>query len=117
MAEIPLYSLARDTNRCIYINYIQVVEIFYFTLFLLASVTGARAITGLTSDFELATGPIHLFNVECTGEEEALANCTYPPPTVQHTCTHFDDAGVDCEGEGPLVIDTAVLMRYGHSVN
>lgn len=74
-----------------------------FTLILLAILIGARAITGTSGTFELATGPIHLFNVECTGEEESLTNCSYPPPTVQHSCTHFEDAGVDCEG-GWLVV-------------
>ncbi len=52
----------------------------------------------MSSNFEVATGPIHLDNVQCTGDEEYLVNCTSAGP-FQHDCSHLEDAGVDCEGE------------------
>ena len=32
-------------------------------------------------------------NVQCTGNEELLVNCTY---LSTHNCGHFEDAGVTC---------------------
>ena len=32
-------------------------------------------------------------NVQCTGNEGLLLNCTYQP---DHNCAHFEDAGVTC---------------------
>ena len=34
-------------------------------------------------------------NVQCTGNEGFLVNCTYQP---NHDCSHFEDAGVTCNG-------------------
>lgn len=59
---------------------------------------GARSIVGVNSDFQLATGPIYLDNVECNGDEEYLVNCSAAGP-FQHDCSHLEDAGVDCEGK------------------
>lgn len=59
---------------------------------------GARRILGLQSSISLASGPIHLDNVECRGDEQYLVNCT-SLGFLQHDCTHFEDAGVVCEGE------------------
>ena len=36
---------------------------------------------------------IHLDDVQCTGDEEDLLNCTH---TQDHNCDHHEDAGVDC---------------------
>ncbi len=66
---------------------------------LIAPSIGARAIVGSTSNYELASGPIHLVDIECRGDETHLFNCTSPQLFVQHNCNHFEDAGVDCEGE------------------
>ena len=43
--------------------------------------------------FGAGTGPIVLDDVQCTGSELLLANCTYNP---NHNCGHFEDAGVVC---------------------
>ena len=51
----------------------------------------------MSADFELASGPIHLDNVHCTGNEAFLVNCT-ASGFFDHDCTHLEDAGVDCEG-------------------
>ena len=39
-------------------------------------------------------GPIVLDNVQCTGNEISLFDCSYDPDTSD--CTHFEDAGVMC---------------------
>ena len=38
-------------------------------------------------------GLIHMNNVECTGDEEHLFNCTF---IQNHICQHFKDASVNC---------------------
>ncbi|XP_025101795.1 uncharacterized protein LOC112568406 isoform X40 [Pomacea canaliculata] len=42
------------------------------------------------------TGPINLDNVNCTGSETTLANCTANSWTT-HDCNHGEDAGVKCD--------------------
>ena len=45
------------------------------------------------SFFGVGSGPILLDNVQCTGDEDSLVNCTY---ISNHNCLHFEDAGVVC---------------------
>ena len=42
------------------------------------------------------SGPIHLTNVLCTSSMSILLQCSYSDPVS--SCTHFADAGVQCEG-------------------
>ena len=45
--------------------------------------------------FGAGTGPINMDNVQCTGNEGFLVNCTY---LSTHNCIHQEDAGVTCGG-------------------
>ena len=47
--------------------------------------------------FGQGTGTIWLDNIQCTGSEIALTNCTASSTGV-NTCTHAQDAGVRCPG-------------------
>ena len=47
------------------------------------------------ASFGQGTGRIWLDNVQCTGSERALMNCTASPNGV-NSCTHSQDAGVRC---------------------
>ena len=40
-------------------------------------------------------GPIQLDNVQCTGSESRLLDCTH---LAIHDCSHSEDAGVTCSG-------------------
>ena len=53
--------------------------------------SGAQAYS--LSFFGVGSGPILLDDVQCTGDESLLVNCTYNP---NHNCIHFEDAGVVC---------------------
>ncbi|XP_056136474.1 neurotrypsin [Lampris incognitus] len=46
--------------------------------------------------FGEGTGPIHVDNVKCSGEERSLADCIKQPPG-SHNCRHSEDAGVICD--------------------
>lgn len=43
--------------------------------------------------FGVGSGRINMDDVECTGDEDNLLNCTY---SSEHNCLHFEDAGVEC---------------------
>ena len=55
---------------------------------------GSVAISG--SSFGEGTGRIWLDNVQCTGNERTLINCTASSNGV-NLCTHTQDAGVRCQ--------------------
>uniref|UniRef100_A0A672YD56 Neurotrypsin n=1 Tax=Sphaeramia orbicularis TaxID=375764 RepID=A0A672YD56_9TELE len=46
--------------------------------------------------FGEGTGPIHVDNVKCSGEERSLADCIKQTPGT-HNCRHSEDAGVICD--------------------
>lgn len=46
--------------------------------------------------FGEGTGPIHVDNVKCSGEEHSLADCIKQAPGT-HNCRHSEDAGVICD--------------------
>lgn len=43
------------------------------------------------------TGPIHLDDLACTGNEGNIFECTHPK---DHNCDHSEDAGVVCTEQG-----------------
>ena len=45
--------------------------------------------------FGQGTGPIQLDNVQCTGTETQLRDCSL---IRTHNCAHYEDAGVTCVG-------------------
>ena len=45
--------------------------------------------------FGQGEGPIHLDNVQCTGEEESLLDCHHRGIGI-HDCQHYEDASVIC---------------------
>ena len=57
----------------------------------------ARSTLAISGDFDPASGPIHLDEVQCTGIEDYLINCS-SNGFSEHDCTHQEDAGVNCEG-------------------
>uniref|UniRef100_A0A667WN13 Neurotrypsin n=1 Tax=Myripristis murdjan TaxID=586833 RepID=A0A667WN13_9TELE len=46
--------------------------------------------------FGEGSGPIHVDNVKCSGEERSLADCIKQMPGM-HNCRHSEDAGVICD--------------------
>ena len=61
-------------------------------LFLAGAIAIARA------HFGQGTGPIYLDNLECTGMESRLVQCTHQG-VGSHNCGHLEDAGVFCQRE------------------
>ncbi len=54
--------------------------------------------TGPAFTYPLATGPIYLDNIDCTGTEPRVLSCQYDTHVAD--CTHMTDVGIDCMGYG-----------------
>ena len=63
--------------------------------------------------FGAGTGAINMDNVQCTGNEGFLVNCTY---LSTHNCAHFEDAGVTC-GVQPECNNTDIRLVGGSNAN
>ena len=83
-----------------------VVEMLYVAQF-----TDAIAITNANNRgiFGPGTGDIFLDNVDCSGNETSLANCSHRGIGV-HSCRHSEDAGVICS-EGMLCMYVCVWFQ------
>ena len=57
-----------------------------------------EAIALSRAEFGQGDRPIYLDNVACIGNESRLAECQHQG-NASHDCTHFEDAGVICQGE------------------
>uniref|UniRef100_A0A671X1Y4 Neurotrypsin n=1 Tax=Sparus aurata TaxID=8175 RepID=A0A671X1Y4_SPAAU len=66
--------------------------------------------------FGEGTGPIHVDNVKCSGEERSLADCIKQAPGT-HNCRHSEDAGVICDyGESqPNPVNSICGLRLKHT--
>ena len=53
------------------------------------------AIARTNAFFGQGVGPIQIDNVQCSGSELFLQNCTH---ITTHNCGHHEDAGVTCAG-------------------
>ena len=86
--------------------YIQCCMQFYFPLLL-----SQGAIPRLNSYYGRTTGPIWLDYLRCTGSERGILNCTnYGIESVSSSCTHGDDAGVECPGRWACVPNMLWLL-------
>ena len=54
-----------------------------------------------TAYFGQGTGPIHIYNVGCSGSESVLVQCNHLTRNI--ICGHADDAGVRCTPLGTLI--------------
>ena len=58
----------------------------------------SEAIARNHATFGQGDRPIHLTEVACMGNESRLDECQHLG-NVSHDCTHYQDAGVICQGE------------------
>ena len=55
--------------------------------------------------------PIHLDNVQCTGNEENITQCSYVTSTAIN-CDHSEDAGVICGGVSCNFVNRLNIFIY-----
>lgn len=74
----------------------------YITLTVIVLVLLGASAVRADSGFGIATsGPVHLDDVDCQGDEYRLLECPQVP-VGGGDCTHVDDAGVRCRAERKL---------------
>ena len=67
--------------------------------------------------FGEGSGPIHVDNVKCSGEERSLADCVKRAPGT-HNCRHSEDAGVICDyGQSQLSSKEVKGERITNQIN
>ena len=50
--------------------------------------------------FGMGSGPIFLDCLQCSGNEQSLLDCPTFTDLGLHSCDHYMDAGVKCQGTG-----------------
>lgn len=60
-----------------------------------------------SSHFGRGSGPIHLDDVDCSGQETSIFNCRV---NQQSNCDHSEDAGVVCESPGKIFCELWKLL-------
>ena len=48
--------------------------------------------------FGRGTGPIFIQQLTCSGSESSLLQCYWTAYQYNYGCSHYEDAGVRCEG-------------------
>ena len=84
-------------------NYLYILRQYLLTTY---SITGAIAASGYYIDY---ISSFHIIDVNCTGEEDSIWNCSYNV-LINYTCPSSHDASLQCQGNC-YIFDITVLMR------
>jgi len=88
-------------------QYISYTQVHMLNCLLYIIPTDAVAFTD--AHFGVGVGPIFLSNVECSGSESNLIDCSHSS-FVSCSRLHLDDAGVSCQGMFTLVAQISSMI-------
>ena len=72
-------------------NYLYIFSKYLLTTYF---ISGAIAASGYYNDY---SSSFHIIDVNCTGEEDSIWNCSYNV-LINYTCPSSDDASLQCQG-------------------
>ena len=104
-------SGARSANLCAYVTLLPSGLWIHTQLQVVCVQLGYAGANRATvrAEFGRGTGTIWLDNVACTGLETALDLCA-SNGWGNHDCSHYEDAGAECEGEFQPTLLTPPLI-------
>ena len=69
----------------------------FVLIYAIINILNRRIVAYSRAHFGQGTGSILMDDVMCTGQEKSIGHCAFNGWS-NHDCTHFEDAGVDCNG-------------------
>ena len=82
---------------CIAVGYIHVVILLPLSYIIVSGFAHCMLYIGANSsccaEYGRGSGPIHMDDVRCVGNESSLIECQH---ISRHNCGHYEDASVQC---------------------
>ena len=89
------------------VNLDTMIAVSFHVYFLIYILSCLDVVSFVGGTFGQGTGPIHVDNLDCVGNERRMLDCLYDSHTDD--CNHSEDAGVACYNQSkPLIYHTSL---------